>query len=455
MRRPKPAFIEHRPEAKRKNARFSRRALLGSLGAAGVVAPFLPLLNSHAAPGDFPARLILLFSPNGTIHENWVPTGTTDDWTLSPILAPLADFQDQLIVLDGLEVLRAGPGDGHQMGMACLWTGNQLLEGGEFPGGDGGSAGWGGGISIDQEIANAIGTETPYKSLEFGVQTGGASVWSRQCYAGANQPLAPEDSPAAAFDRLFGDLDIDTAELDKLKAERASVIDLVKGDLDRLSTRYGADDKLKVEAHLDAIRAIEMRNNLAVPACEIPIVDTSGDHGSNDNFPTVSRLQIDLMVMALACDLTRVASLQWSASVSGTRFSWLGIDAGHHDISHLGDGDAAMVDRMTAINTWYAGEVAYLLQKLAEVPEGDGTMLDNTIVVWGNELSRGNSHGNHPVPFVIAGGGAGAMQPGRFLQYDREPHNRMLVSLAHAMGVPSLQSFGNNDPGSGGLSGLT
>ena len=182
-----------------------------------------------------------------------MPTGSTNDFELGPILAPLEPFKDQLIIVDGMEQLRPGPGDGHQKGMATLWSGSELLEGGDFQGGgDSGTVGWGGGITIDQEVANAIGTDTAYKSLEFGVQTGGATVWSRQSYAGSNQPIAPEDSPTEMFDRLFGDLDIDTEALEKLKAERRSVIDRVKGDLELLEGKYGTDDKLKIEAHLDA-----------------------------------------------------------------------------------------------------------------------------------------------------------------------------------------------------------
>jgi hypothetical protein len=453
-KQPNPPFFQHGLRTKPKNRTLSRRMFLGSLGAAGVATPFLPLLHGRARAGEFPVRVIFLFSANGTIHENWVPTGSESDWQLSPILTPLEAFKDQLIVIDGLRQLRPGPGDDHQKGMGMLWTGNALLEGGDFEGGNGGTVGWGGNISIDQEIANAIGKQTAYKSLEFGVQTGGASVWSRMSYAGSNQPIAPEDSPTEMFDRLFGDLDIDTTALEKLKAERRSVIDLVKGDLGSLTQKYGAEDKLKIEAHLEAIRAIEQRNDLAVPACEVPSVDLAIDHQSNDNFPAVSRLQIDLMVMALACDLTRVASLQWSAAVSGTRFNWVGVPEGHHDLSHLGDGDQSMVDKLTAINTWYAGEVAYLLQKLSEVPEGAGTMLDNTLVVWGNELSRGNSHGNHPMPFVLAGGAGGRVMPGRFLYHDDVPHNRLLVSLGQIMGLDAMQSFGDADPGTGGLQGL-
>jgi hypothetical protein len=150
-----------------------------------------------------------------------------------------------------------------------------------------------------------------------------------------------------------------------------------------------------------------------------------------------------------------VASLQWSRAVGQVRHSWSGVTERHHDLSHLGDGDQNMINSLTTINTWYAEEVKYLLDRMAEIPEGNETMLDHSIVLWGNELSRGNNHGNRPVPFVIAGGGCGALQTGRYLQYDDVAHNRMLVSICNAMGVEDVQTFGDNDPASGGLAGLT
>jgi len=234
------------------------------------------------------------------------------------------------------------------------------------------------------------------------------------------------------------------------------VIDLVKGDLDSLMIQHGsAADRLKIGAHLESIRAIEQRNQAEVPSCEIPVAPGGVDPGANDSFPEVSALQSDLIAMALTCDMTRVASLQWSASVSGTRFTWLGIDEGHHALSHLGDGDASMVDKITQINTWYAEQVKYLLDVLAAIPEGDGSVLDNTLVVWGNELSRGNNHGNQPIPFVLLGGGGGQLEMGRYLQYEGVEHNRLLVSICHSMGLSDQQTFGNTDSGSGGLAGLS
>jgi len=436
------------------NKNFSRRAFLGTTGAGVALAPFVPLLEPEARAADFPTRIVFLFSANGTLHERWVPSaGGELDFTLGQILTPLETYRDKMVMVDGMRVVRNGLGDGHQMGMACLWTGNTLLPG-PFEGGDGGSAGYSGGISVDQQIANAVGSETAYKSLEFGVMTGGANNWTRMCYSGADQPVAPEDNPQAMFDRLFGELDVDPAQIEKLKAERRSVIDLVKGDLTTLTSRYGGGDKMKIEAHLDAIRAIEMRNEAATPVCEKPVLDLGFDFYSNDNFPMTSTRQIDQLVMALACDLTRVASLQWSASVSGVRFSWLGHEAGHHDLSHLGDGDGVMVEQITQVNIWYAEQVKYLMDQMAAIPEGDGTLLDHTLIVWGNELSRGNSHGNHPVPFVLLGGANGLIPMGRYLDFGDTAHNRLLVSLCHYMGVEDVTTFGDNDPDSGPLVGL-
>lgn len=436
---------------KRFNRGFSRRAFLGSIGAGAALAPFLPVLESQGADGEFAKRIILLFSPNGTLHETWAPTGSETDFQLNTLLAPLEAYKDQMMVLDGLEVIRQGLGDGHQMGMACLWTGNQL-NAGDFGGGDGGAAGWAGGISIDQEIANAIGGDTPYRSIEFGIQNFSHDNWGRMVYAGSDSPIVAENNPQAMFDRLFANLGVDTSAVERLKAERRSVLDLVAGDLQSLETKYGASDRMKVEAHLNAIREIERRNDLATPVCEAPEQNYDLDFNANENFPAVSRLMIDQMVMSLACDLTRVASLQWSRSVSNTEHTWVGATR-HHDLSHLGDGDQTMIDEITSINVWYAEEVKYLLDAMAAIPEGDGTLLDNSIVVWGNELSRGNSHGNHPVPFVTFGSGCGTLDTGKYLTYDRVPHNRLLVSLARAMDH-DIQSFGNNDPGSGGLPGF-
>lgn len=455
---------------------LSRRNFLRGVGGVTIGLPFLsslgcgrsgggsapsPVSSSHQGLGGAPKRFIVFFSANGTIRENWAPTGTETDWTLSTILAPLAPHKEQLVVIDGVdnEASNHGPGDGHMKGMACMLTGTEILEGAEFTGGNGELSGWGGGISVDQEIANHIGGSNRFKSLEFGVNVSGASIWSRMSYLGPDQPIPPEENPYTAFDRIFADLGADPLGLQKLRAQRKSVLDAVQEDYASLTPRLGSEDKTKVENHLAVIRDIEMRleNGGEIGgACAIPSLTGGIDPFAEENYPIVGRLQMDLMVMALACDLTRVASLQWSNSVSNIHFSWLPtpIPEGHHDLSHEGDSNADAIDKITRINIWYAEQFAYLLQKMKEVPEGEGTLLDNTMVIWVNELGRGNSHTRSNEPIVIAGGAGGALQTNRFLKYDGTvPHNNLLVSCLNAMGIEAT-SFGNPAYCTGPLSGL-
>ncbi len=180
------------------------------------------------------------------------------------------------------------------------------------------------------------------------------------------------------------------------------------------------------------------------------------DPDANDSFPVVSRLQIDMMVMAMACDLTRVGSIMWNRSVGGARHTWVdpAMDRGHHDLSHDGDTLTDTVEKLTKINVWYAEQFAYLLKSLNDIPEGDGTMLDNTLIVWGNELADGWSHSQHPIPLVLAGRAGGALQTGRYLDFGDARHNGLLVSLCNIMGLSEVTSFGSLDDGSGPLAGL-
>ena len=440
---------------------LSRRAALGGLGSLAA----LPLLDAmfpgraRAAGGPAPAyprRFVVFFSSCGTIASSWAPTGGERDFQLSPILAPLEPFRDDIVVIQGVDQQGGGAGAGHQAGMGGVLTGNGLNPG-PFGAGGGNTSGWASSLSVDQRIANAIGNDTAFKSVELGVQVGPADNLGRMCYAGSNRPIPPQDNPYRAFDRVFADLTRDPAELARMRAHRLSVLDRVAGRFNRLSARLGAADRQKMEAHLGSIRDIEAR--LAVvpaprAACQIPALDAGLDLAANDSFPRIGQLQMDLLVMALACDLTRVASLQWSRSASPVRFTWLHIDELHHDLSHHGDNDTDAVDKLTRINRWYAEQFAYLIGRLKQIPEGEGTLLDNTVVLWCNELAKGNLHNLVDAPYVLAGRAGGALATGRSLRYDgRVPHNNLLLSLIHAMGLDD-SSFGNPDWCTGPLAGL-
>jgi hypothetical protein len=171
--------------------------------------------------------------------------------------------------------------------------------------------------------------------------------------------------------------------------------------------------------------------------------------------PDITRLQLDLLALALACDLTRVASLQFSTAINAIGFPWLNSTAEGHNLSHRGPSDTAARDQLTQRASWYAGQIAYLAQQLAAVTEGDRTLLDNTVLVWGNELSLGNSHSHTEIPFMLLGSAGGRLRTGRYLQFGGQPHNRLLLSLLQTMGVDAT-SFGNRDfIGGGPLTGLS
>lgn len=452
-----------------KRGQISRRTLLRGAGGAAVALPFLEAMRgatptlAQAVPGytaeGTPKRFVVVFTPNGTIPDAWVPNGTGADFELSRILQPLEPFREKILIIDGVDQTGEG-GDGHQNGMQGMLTG-QRLNPGPFEGGDGGTAGWANGISVDQRVAEVVGGETPFRSLELGVQTGGGeNNWNRMSLLGPDQPLPPENSPFAAYERLFSDFSIDPDQA-RLREERDQVVlDAVQENFRALKAKVGAEDKERLDQHMNAIAEIEARLGkrpvAALEACEAPVLGSEQDVGQNDNFPLVGQLHMDLLTMALACDQTRVASLMWNRSVGGARHTWVGAgDRGHHDFSHDGDENADTVEALTKINVWYAEQFAYLLGKLDSIPEGNGTMLDNTVVFWCNELAKGNSHSRNNNHYVVAGG-AGYFDMGRTIKFEYPEdvkHNNLLLSLLHSMGIED-ESFGLDEWCSGPLSGM-
>lgn len=433
-----------------------RTVLRGALGVA-LGLPWLEAMAPRKARAEATPikRFVVMFSPNGTLPELWTPSGGETDFSLSPILSPLADHRDDLVIIQGLDQ-QGGGGDAHQNGIGGALTGTALNPG-PFGGVQAPPAGWASGPSVDQRVADVIGGETKLPSLELGVQVGAADNWGRMCYRASNQPLPPEDDPAAVYARVFAELHTDPAVLAAQRARRESILDTVLGEYQRLQSELGAADRQRLDAHVTAVREIELRLTkqaaLGGPACSDPVLEPL-DAQANDSFPDVGALQMDLLAMAFACDITRVASLQWSRSVSQTRFTWLGIQEGHHDLSHLGDEDLAGVDKLTRIDQWYAEQFAGLIARLKAIPEGDGTVFDNTLLLWVNELAKGNTHSRKDAPYVLAGSAGGALATGRFLRYEGDqPHNDLLVSLLQAMGL-SDTTFGNPDWCTGPLSGL-
>jgi hypothetical protein len=422
----------------------------------------VPILEAEGQATAAKKRLILLTSGNGTVLEAWRPTASGGALTsLNQCMAPLEAHMQDLLVLDGLGWdYGDGPGVDH-MRIAMMWSGSPMLEGDDFSNSTGDRpCGWGSSISIDQHVANFLAetVPTPFKSLEFGVDVSRHHIYTRVSYAGPNQPIAPEGDPYAMFDRVFADIGsqpTDSAALERIRLRRKSILDAVTSNLSSVQGKVSAADRIKMDAHLEAIRSIEKRLDSTTPvSCAPPVLGEMIDPEANDNFPALSRLQLDMMVAALACDVTRVTSMLWAGAANEVRFTWLGQDDGHHTISH-DDSDNGQTQRIDA-HAWFSGEVAYLLDKLKATPDGEGTLLDNSLMVWGNELADGAAHSQSPIPIVVAGRAGGAItSTGRYIDYDDMRHNSLLVSIANLMGMTDVTQFGSLDDGSGPLQGLT
>jgi hypothetical protein len=424
----------------------TRRDFLRSLGVSASVLPFLGALPSvtGAPPETRKQRLIIIFSPNGTLPDEFWPETQGEDFAFKPVLEALEPFKKQTLLLKGVFNKIRGDGDHHMRGMSCLLTANTLLPG-NIMGGGGQPAGWAKSISIDQEIKQFLqsspSTRTRFGSLEFGVAVPNrADPWTRMSYLGPNQPVAPLDDPYRMFAKLYGTVkDRDTL---------ASVLDDVLGDLKKLSSRVSSQDRQLLQQHMELVRGFEKELQAPQDASVLhpmPLPDP-GVELVNDNTPKVSRMQIDLLVNALANDMARVTTLQYMRSVGNAQMRWVGVEEGHHALSHEPDSNKDAYAKLLRINQWFAGEVAYLLTRLRDTPEpaGTGSMLDNTLVLWTNELGKGNSHTLDNIPLVLAGGGTG-FRMGRSLHLDKVAHNRLWLALAHSMGHTGLKTFGQED----------
>ena len=454
--------------------RLKRRAMLKGTIFGGTVAIGLPMLDamlprrSAAQTGTAPKRIVFWFTANGTRQDVWSPPANMD-LSGHALHASLAPFSQKLIFLDGVDqsIAYDSIGDGHQTGMACLLTNAEILPGDLFCEGscDAGNeqyVGWGGGQSVDQYLAAEIEKDviTKFKSLELGVQVRSASVWSRMSYADADKPVPPREDPNQNFTDFFSDLDSDPFALQLIQRRRKSVLDAVMEDHAAFQQGLGYEDKQKLDKHLQSIRDLETR--LAVStnfgeACATPELELpGGGYEQNDMYPITGKAQMDMLVMALACDLTRVASLQWSRSVSNVRFNWVTqrLDEGHHGLSHYDDNNADSQADLLEINKWYSEQFAYLLGLMDGIQEGENTLLDNTVVVWVNELGKGNTHTRRDIPFMLAGSCGGYFQTGQHLDLGGEPHGKLLVSLTHALDKP-VSTFGAPQYSQGPLSGLT
>ncbi|MCI0700125.1 MAG: DUF1552 domain-containing protein [Planctomycetia bacterium] len=434
----------------------TRREFIRDLGISAAAMPFVLNLPSLAFANQTKRkqRIVFIFSPNGIVPKSFWPDEQGAKFTLKEILKPLEPFKNKMLSLHGLSDKIRGDGDGHMRGIGCLLTGIELFPG-NIQGGSDTPAGWAKGISIDQEIKNFLqkdaATKTRFGSLELGVMVPDrADTWTRWSYAGANKPLAPIDDPYQLFNKLYGKA--------KDNEALASVLDDIKDDLKKVSETVGTDDKKLLDEHAAFVRDMEKELKEQKAAANaghaVPQIDP-GIRQDNDNMPKISKTQLDLLVNSFVADFTRVATYQITNSVGGARMKWLGVDEGHHALSHEPDTNEKAQESLVKINKWYCAQVAYLAKRLSETPEpgGNGSLLDNTLLVWTNELGKGNSHTMDNIPFILVGGGLD-FKMGRSLKYGKQPHNRLLMAFAHAFSH-HVKTFGNpNHCKDGALTGL-
>jgi hypothetical protein len=449
--------IDHR-------TRVSRRKLLQGVSVLGALIAS-PIWRSATAFGQDQTaraarRFIGVFSANGTIASEFFPSGTATEAALTAgslrqILQPLSAHTAQLLVLKGVNMNSTvedelgktstnKPGGPHMKGPGAMLTGGSLMAG-SFTG-SGGPAGYADRISVDQLIADRIAasaSKTKFRSLEFGVRIEGQEPLRVISYRGANQPNIAVDDPWQMYTRLFANNQLSDAELARNLSEQRSVLDFLKDDIGRLQSRFTGGDRARLDAHLTGLRSIEERLNGVSAACTPLTLPAKLDTRDMANYPTVGKLQMDLMLLAHSCNLTRVSTFMWANADSWQYYPWIGVNEEHHELSHAGDDDAASRDKLTKINRWHAEQVGYVLDKLAALKEVDGSnMLDNTILLWGNEIGVGNSHTYKNIPWLVAGGSGGYFKMGRYLQLPDRPHNDLLVSICNAMGYSDVTSFG-------------
>jgi hypothetical protein len=422
---------------------MSRRGLLKALGGAALALPFYDLLRPRPARAAVTAKRVLFFYfPDGvalpgqsSLDNDFHAQGTGSSFTLSKQLEPLAPFKDDCVFLRGLTLGSFGENN-HGEGAKKLLTG---VDGA-------------GGQSLDQFLAQTAGADAPWHHLYLGAMSRQNKDAPKQSdayisYPSAGQSIVPEDNPAAAFASLFGQGASGPGQ-EGPDPNEVSIIDGALDDMKSLQAKLGNVEKAKLAVHLEALREAEERIKKAgqpLPAsCESPVapgVDEASLY-KDASFPDILRAQMDLMVLAMACGLTKVGTLQASYHTSelimsrfeGSEMYVPNFDMRSHQASHYGGAGSDLFGHYIKQRRWWMSQVAYLLDALDKRPDGDGTMLDTSLVVVCSEVSDGNTHSHHDMPFILAGRANGRLSTGRALSYDNVRHSNLLSSIAHAMG---------------------
>ncbi len=438
-----------------KSTRISRRTVLRGLGTA-VALPWLeaslPRVALGAAAAKSPVRMAFLCVPNGKHMPDWTPDSEGTDFELKPTLQPVAKFKSQMLQLTGLALDggRAhgdGPGD-HARSCASFLTGAhpKKTDGSDIHNG----------VSVDQVAAEKLGGLTRFPSLELGIERGAQSGncdSGYSCAYSANvawrtptSPVAKEIDPAAVFDRLFGQGDAGEQGLAKAKRDRyrKSVLDFVLEDANQLQRRLGASDQRKLDEYLYAVRDIERRISGVDKLTGVERgINYARPAGVPKKFEDHTKLLFDLMTLAFQTDSTRVISFMYANEGSNRNYPEIKVDDGHHDLSHHGKNDEKQA-KISQINHYHITLLAHLLERLAEIQEGDRSLLDNCMILYGSGLSDGDRHNHDDLPIAVFGQGGGALKTGRHLVYPKDTPLTNFYRTMLEIGGAGVETFSDS-----------
>jgi hypothetical protein len=427
-----------------------RRTMLRGMGAM-LALPLLdsmvPALSALARTAGKPVnRFGVFYVPNGMIMKNYLPATVGSGFELTPTLAPMEPFRDQLLVISGLNSLptRERPGGAHAKASTRFLTNVSPPT----------SETWlDVGISMDQILANESGKETQLPSLELGMEsaeTAGACDTGYACpytatisWKSANTPLSTQNNPRVVFERLFGDTGTTDPKvrLARIRQQR-SVLDSVTQEIDRLQGALPQSDRVKLTEYLSAVRDVEQRIQRAEEQsdAQLPLVDHPA--GIPADWEEHMKLMIDLQVLAYQCDLTRVITFMIGREHSGMTYPQIGVPDAHHPISHYA-GEVDKIEKVAKINAYHAKMFAYYLEKLRATADGDGTLLDHIAMMYGAGIADSNSHDPYDIPIVLAGGGGGSLKGGRHLRFKDVPLANLHLTLMDHFGVV-MDKFGDS-----------
>ncbi len=442
------------------NKTIPRRTFLKGFGAA-ISLPMLdsmaPIKTLASSANNSPIRMACMFVPNGIHMEEWKPSSEGAHYDLTRILKPLSPVKRDITILSGLTQDKGrangdGAGD-HARCAGVFLTGVQPLksQGSEIRAG----------VSVDQFAAQKVGHKTRFASLELGTERGRQSGKCDSGYScaysnniswrNATTPMAKETNPRAVFERLFGnDAQGEKNEsLAKRQRYRKSILDFVLDDARSLTRSVSGNDKVKLDEYLTAVREIEQRIEKSEKEHALKpniLANIEKPDGVPTDYGEHIRLMGDMMILAFQTDVTRISTFMLANAGSNRSYRNIGVSEGHHSLSHH-QNDKVKLEKISKINTFHVEQLSYIIQRMKSIREGEGSMLDNTMILYGSGISDGNKHNNENLPIVLAGRGGGLVQPGRHIQYREDtPLNNLFVSMLNQMGA-NTNSF-NDSTGS-------